>query len=108
MEDFHDQPNGICLECWQKTEEFDKFYKSVQEAHLILLNSKYTKNEIENESTVKCEKISSTHSDAENDVIEETDALLKIHDLDIKDEKGRKTLIFCFKSMHFISFIFQL
>lgn len=41
MEDFNDQPNGICLECWAKTEEFDKFYKSVQAAHLILLNSKY-------------------------------------------------------------------
>lgn len=41
VEEFNDQPNGICLECWKKTEEFDKFYKSVQAAHLILLSTKY-------------------------------------------------------------------
>lgn len=29
------------MECWEKTEEFDRFYKTVQAAHLILLNSKY-------------------------------------------------------------------
>lgn len=41
MEEFNDQPNGICLECWKKTNEFDKFYKSVQAAHLTLLSTKY-------------------------------------------------------------------
>lgn len=29
------------MECWKKTEEFDKFYKSVQAAHLTLLSTKY-------------------------------------------------------------------
>lgn len=29
------------MECWEKTEKFDKFYKSVQAAHLILLSTKY-------------------------------------------------------------------
>lgn len=46
-EEFNDQPNGICLDCWEKTITFDQFYKSVQETHLILLNSKYKPLEIE-------------------------------------------------------------
>lgn len=55
VEDFSDRANGICLECWDKTAIFDQFYKSVQAAHLLLLNSKYkpreTEIEIKSENT---------------------------------------------------------
>lgn len=44
VEEFNDQSNGICSECWEKTLTFDKFYKSVQTTHLLLLNSKYKIN----------------------------------------------------------------
>lgn len=87
MEEFHDQPNGICLECWEKTEEFDKFYKSVQEAHLILLNSKYTKTEIEDDTTTKFEDVYSTNSD---DVADETDTLIQNYDLNIRENNGKQ------------------
>lgn len=58
MEDFDNQPNGICLECWDKTLVFDQFYKSVQAAHLLLLNSKYKNPEVE-KVVIKCENIES-------------------------------------------------
>lgn len=71
MEEFHDQPNGICLECWEKTEEFDKFYKSVQEAHLILLNSKYSENQIKDvvkyEDEIDISDLNGTEHFAQND-----------------------------------------
>lgn len=35
------------MECWTKTEEFDKFYKTVQAAHLTLLSTKYKNTDVE-------------------------------------------------------------
>lgn len=67
MEEFNDQPNGICLECWEKTEIFDKFYKSVQAAHLILLNTKYKKDDIE-DVEVKCENACTENPILEKDL----------------------------------------
>lgn len=47
VEDFNEQPNAICPDCWKKTEEFDKFYKSVQAAHLNLLSTKYKNTDVQ-------------------------------------------------------------
>lgn len=83
MEDFNDQPNGICLECWEKTEEFDKFYKTVQAAHLILLNSKYSeandesfevKNELpSNEDILTGADSTADNSNCEYDTLDQDD-----------------------------------
>lgn len=86
VEDFNDQPNGICLECWDKTLKFDQFYKSVQESHLILLTSKYKNDDIEKvsikiehensddflsmEDTAACDSISDRDEDNDDDYIE--------------------------------------
>lgn len=47
--------NGICNECWQKTESFDKFYKSIQKAHSNLLDRNVENND--DTETVKSEII---------------------------------------------------
>lgn len=73
MEDFNDQPNGICSECWDKTLIFDQFYKSVQAAHLLLLNSKYKSNELENVD-IKCENIATEDILLTDDLIVEDTA----------------------------------
>lgn len=73
MEDFNDQPNGICLECWDKTLIFDQFYKSVQSAHLLLLNSKYKSHELENVE-IKCENIGTEDILSTDDLIVEDTA----------------------------------
>ncbi|XP_031623272.1 transcription factor grauzone-like [Contarinia nasturtii] len=100
VEDFNDQPNGICLECWDKVLTFDQFYKSVQMAHLYLLNSKYKDDEIEkvsvksehdtSEDFLSMEDITAcdSTSDQDDEYIEDKSVKVKSPNKTTKDRKS--------------------
>lgn len=96
VEDFNDQPNGICLECWEKTEIFDRFYKSVQAAHLILLNSKYTKNGCFDDVEVKSENMCHTYVSPMENLTVESIALDPNDEPDISQDKGTESTLIQF------------
>lgn len=75
------------MECWDKTAIFDQFYKSVQAAHLLLLNSKYSRQEIE-KVEIKSENVCSD----DLLLVEELAAEVSRCDYDVSDQSPDEDL----------------